>query len=67
MEVWQCVICTLIYDEAIGYPKLGISPGTPWHELPDYWKCPDCGANKANFESIPIEEYLNQMFILGED
>lgn len=67
MEVWQCVTCTLVYDEAVGRPEVGVRAGTPWHGLPAQWKCPDCGTCKTNFESVPIEEYLNQMFVLGED
>ena len=35
-----CSICGYVYDEA---------GNTPWAELPDDWKCPLCGASKADF------------------
>ena len=35
-----CSICGYVYDEA----KNG-----PWAELPDDWKCPLCGASRADF------------------
>lgn len=54
MKKWLCVICGLIYDEAEGWPKDGIAPGTRWEDVPDDWKCPDCGVGKADFEMIEI-------------
>ncbi len=35
-----CSICGYVYDEA---------GNTPWAELPEDWKCPLCGASKADF------------------
>ncbi len=35
-----CSVCGYVYDEA---------GNTPWAELPDGWKCPLCGAAKADF------------------
>lgn len=67
MEFWRCVVCDYIYDEVSGHPAAGIPSGTPWQELPLNWKCPDCGESKLSFESIPIEEYLSQMFVLGDE
>jgi rubredoxin len=52
MEKWQCIICGYIYDPAIGDPDNGISPGTPFEELPDDWLCPECGAEKDQFEKF---------------
>lgn len=54
MKKWLCVVCGLIYDEAQGWPKDGIEPGTRWEDVPDDWKCPDCGVGKAEFEMIEI-------------
>ncbi len=31
-----------------------IPPGTSWDDVPDDWKCPDCGALKAEFEMEEI-------------
>ena len=37
---YVCSICGYVYDE---------DGNTPWAELPDDWKCPLCGASKADF------------------
>ncbi len=37
---YVCSICGYVYDEA---------ENTPWTELPENWKCPLCGAAKADF------------------
>lgn len=37
---YVCSICGYVYDE---------EGNTPWAELPDDWKCPLCGAAKADF------------------
>ena len=49
---YMCVICGFIYDEALGCPQDGIEPGTRWEDVPETWCCPDCGANKADFELL---------------
>ncbi|MDL0432959.1 FAD-dependent oxidoreductase [Marinobacter sp. TBZ242] len=54
MKTWLCVVCGLIYDEAKGWPKDGIAPGTRWEDVPDDWLCPDCGVGKADFEMLEI-------------
>lgn len=54
MKKWLCIICGLIYDEAEGWPKDGIAAGTRWEDVPDNWKCPDCGVGKSDFEMIEI-------------
>ncbi|NLY07248.1 MAG: rubredoxin [Spirochaetales bacterium] len=48
---YVCTVCGFIYDEAKGDPDSGIKAGTKWTELPDDWKCPVCGASKAEFEA----------------
>ena len=54
MKTYMCVICGFVYDEAKGLPAEGIAPGTRWAEVPENWKCPDCGAAKSDFELIEI-------------
>jgi rubredoxin len=54
MKKYRCIMCTYIYDPAIGDPDNGVEPGTAFDDIPDDWVCPDCGAGKDNFE--PIEE-----------
>ena len=47
---WICMVCDMIYDEAIGLPDEGIAPGTRMEDIPDNWACTDCGVTKADFE-----------------
>ena len=51
---YMCVICGFIYDEAAGRPEDGIAPGTLWGEVPETWRCPDCGASKDDFELLTV-------------
>ncbi|MEP7349551.1 MAG: rubredoxin [Sphingorhabdus sp.] len=54
MDVWMCMNCGWIYDEAVGDPLSDLAPGTRWEHVPDDWKCPDCGAAKSEFEMEKI-------------
>ena len=54
MQVWQCVVCGFIYNEAEGLPAEGIKPGTKWADIPENWACPDCCVAKADFEMIEV-------------
>lgn len=49
---WICVLCGFIYDEAVGLPAEGFSPGTSWSDIPDNWSCPECGYAKSDFEMV---------------
>ena len=49
---YQCGICGQIYDPELGDPDTGIAPGTPFADLPDDWRCPDCGASKTDFDPL---------------
>jgi rubredoxin len=51
-KVYQCVVCGFIYDEEQGLPAEGIAPGTRWEDIPDDWKCPECGVGKQDFEMV---------------
>lgn len=46
---WECGSCGFVYDEAQGWPSEGIEPGTPWAQVPDDWRCPDCSSSKDDF------------------
>ena len=50
MDSYECVICSYVYDPAVGDPDNGIAPNTSFEDLPDSWTCPDCGADKDQFE-----------------
>jgi rubredoxin len=51
---WQCILCAFAYDEALGMPEDGIAPGTRWEDVPETWTCPDCSANKGDFEMVEV-------------
>jgi rubredoxin len=46
---YKCTVCGHIYDPVLGDPDSGISPGTPFEEIPDGWICPVCGVSKEDF------------------
>lgn len=50
LQIWECIVCGWVYDEAKGWPQDGIAPGTRWEDIPDDWVCPECGVGKADFE-----------------
>ena len=39
---WVCLECHWIYDPEKGDPKNGVPAGTPWENVPDTWRCPEC-------------------------
>jgi rubredoxin len=51
---WLCVVCGFIYNEQDGMPDEGIPPGTRWKDVPDEWRCSECGAGKTDFEMVEI-------------
>ena len=50
MEKWECLICGYVYDPEVGDPDNGVDPDTTFEDLPDDWTCPECGAEKDEFE-----------------
>ena len=50
MDRYVCTVCGYVYDPATGDPDNGIAAGTKFGDLPDDWDCPECGAEKAEFE-----------------
>ena len=51
MNKYECP-CGYIYDPAEGDPDNGVSPGTPWEEVPEDWVCPVCGLGKDAFTEV---------------
>ena len=49
---YECSICGHIYDERKGDPDSGIAPGTRFEDIPDEWRCPECGTVKSDFKLI---------------
>ncbi len=54
MRTWVCLVCGWIYEEEMGWPEDGITPGTRWEDVPADWTCPECGVAKADFEMVVI-------------
>ena len=54
MKKYKCNMCGWIYDETIGVPDEGISPGTRWEDIPNDWVCPLCGSGKEDFDMVEI-------------
>ncbi len=52
---WICQVCGYIYDPSEGDVSGGINKGTGFENLPDDWCCPDCGAEKSQFNSLEEE------------
>ncbi len=52
MDTYVCSVCGYDYVPDEGDPEHGITPGTPFGELPDDWTCPVCGAPKEAFAKI---------------
>lgn len=50
MNRYQCVVCGYVYDPDKGDPGNGIEENTTFEDLPDEWVCPECGADKEEFE-----------------
>ncbi|MGR8981675.1 MAG: rubredoxin [Gammaproteobacteria bacterium] len=47
---YQCAICGHVYDEKDGDPDTGLAPGTRWEDVPETWRCPECGTVKSDYE-----------------
>ena len=54
MRKWQCLVCSFVYEEALGLPDDGIAPGTNWDDIPDDWMCPECGVGKEDFDMVEL-------------
>ncbi len=52
MGKWTCNVCGWAYDETVGDPDGGIEPGTKFEDIPEDWRCPDCGVTKEHFEFV---------------
>jgi rubredoxin len=48
----ECKICWWVYDPAVGDPVWQIPPGTPFSQLPDHWRCPECDGAREQFMVI---------------
>jgi rubredoxin len=57
MIAYRCPGCDYTYDEAKGAPREGFPAGTPFSDIPDDWRCPDCAVReKVDFETIGVNQ-----------
>jgi rubredoxin len=52
MEQYECLACGYLYDPLVGDVDGGISPGTPFGDIPNDWVCPICGVGKDSFKKL---------------
>jgi rubredoxin len=45
----ECGVCWHVYDPAEGDAVGQIPSGTPWSELPEDWRCPNCDSPQTRF------------------
>jgi alkylation response protein AidB-like acyl-CoA dehydrogenase/rubredoxin len=53
--VWKTYVCNgcgYEYNQDLGDPENGVSPGTPFANLPDGWICPECGEERDQFIEV---------------
>ena len=48
----ECGICWRVYDPAEGDAVGQIAPGTPFADLPEDWRCPNCDAPREKFMAL---------------
>jgi flavorubredoxin/rubredoxin len=49
---YRCKQCGWVYDPALGDPRSGVAPGTPFADLPDGYLCPVCEVGKRRFKAV---------------
>lgn len=52
MSKYVCKLCGYVYDPEKGDDTQDVAPNTDFNSLPDEWVCPECGADKSEFEEI---------------
>jgi rubredoxin len=50
MDNYVCKKCGYVYEPAEGDSKAGIEPGLPFASLPEDWHCPQCNAERSEFD-----------------
>jgi rubredoxin len=51
MDKYVCTICGYLYSPALGdRTRDDVPKNTCFADLPEDWRCPQCGAEKSRFE-----------------
>jgi len=63
MTVWQCNLCSHVYDES--------RESTKWEDLSDDWACPVCGSPKSSFTVVkplkqPSQPVIHEQAVYGK-
>ena len=45
----ECRICWHVYDPEEGDPDAQVAPGTPFTDLPEHWRCPECDGVRSQY------------------
>ncbi len=53
---FECKVCHYVYDPEKGDAISNIDPGIAFSDLPAFWICPICGAEKSSFLVCPKEK-----------
>ena len=63
----ECGICWHVYDPSVGDDVTRVPPGTPFSQLPEHWRCPNCDAEKHKFLLLdePAEEPRTHEAVAG--
>ena len=49
MDKMECGVCWRVYDPAEGDAVAQVAPGTPFADLAEDWRCPNCDAPRERF------------------
>lgn len=49
---YECLTCGYVYEANKGDNKTNVTPGTPFEELPQNWRCPVCSAPRHQFVGV---------------
>ncbi|MGZ5369649.1 rubredoxin [Aeromicrobium sp.] len=67
MSKYICPNCEYVYDEALGDPREGWPPGTPFTDIDPDWCCPDCGVREQqDFNLLDAEGHRSDSDIAAE-
>ena len=50
--VLECKICWYQYRPEEGDEVWQIPPGTPFSQLPEHWRCPECDGDREQFMRV---------------
>jgi rubredoxin len=51
-SVLECKICWYQYQPQVGDEVWQIPAGTPFSQLPQHWRCPECDGDKDQFMRV---------------